>query len=194
LLALSSNNSNSNSKPKSASLLLDTVTPYQNSSAFCEALKERRRRKYSPSRSSAPKTEVDVRITSQTIPHPKLDTATVAQPAAKDQPGGVLFASMKGASARGQRTANGFVVFKGSTAVFEERKSSENYPYVVAQRKELIAEGTLIDKDGFLVFTKDVEFSSPSAAAVVIHGGSANGLISRKNADGKTLRQLDEQA
>jgi hypothetical protein len=120
--------------------------------------------------------------------------APFAQPAAKDQPGGVLFASMKGALARGQRTANGFVVFKGSTAVLEERKSTENYPYVVAQRKQLIADGTLIEKGGFLVFTKDVEFSSPSAAAVVIHGGSANGLISWKTADGKSLKQLDEQA
>jgi hypothetical protein len=119
--------------------------------------------------------------------------APFAQPAAKDQPGGVLSASMKGALARGQRTANGFVVFKGSTAVLEERKSTENYPYVVVQRKQLIADGTLIEKDGFLVFTKDVEFSSPSAAAVVIHGGSANGLISWKTADGKSLKQLDEQ-
>ena len=49
-------------------------------------------------------------------------------------------------------------------------------------------------KDGFLTFTKDVEFMSPSAAAVVIHGGSANGLTAWKAADGKTLKQLDEQA
>jgi hypothetical protein len=104
--------------------------------------------------------------------------APFAQPSARDQPGGVLFASMKGALARGQRTAGGFVVFKGSTAVLDERKSTEKYPYVVAQRNQLIADGTLIERGGFLVFTKDAEFSSPSAAAVVIHGGSANGLIS----------------
>ena len=96
--------------------------------------------------------------------------------------------------ARGRRTANGFVVFQGSTAVLEERPSAEIYPYVVAQRKQLIADGTLIDKDGFLVFTKDAEFSSPSAAAAVIHGGSANGLIAWKTESGKSLKQLDEQA
>ena len=120
--------------------------------------------------------------------------APIAQPAANAQPGGVLFCRNKGAEARGQRTANGFVVFHGSTAVLEERPSAENYPYLVAQRKQLIADDTLIEKDGFLVFTKDAEFSSPSAAAVVIHGGSANGLISWKTKDGKSLRQLDEQA
>jgi hypothetical protein len=45
-----------------------------------------------------------------------------------------------------------------------------------------------------MVFTKDAEFSSPSAAAVVIHGGSANGLIAWKTEGGQSLKQLDEQA
>jgi hypothetical protein len=58
----------------------------------------------------------------------------------------------------------------------------------------LIADGTLIEKDGVWVFTKDTEFSSPSAAAVVVHGGSANGLIAWKNQEGKTLKQIDEQS
>ena len=119
--------------------------------------------------------------------------APIAQPAAKAQLGGVLFCRMKGAEARGQRTANGFVIFHGSTAVLEERPSAESYPYVVAQRKQLIADGTLVEKDGFLIFTKDAEFSSPSAAAVVVHGGNANGLTAWKTKDGKLLKQLDEQ-
>jgi hypothetical protein len=120
--------------------------------------------------------------------------APIAQPAAKTQPGGVLVCRIKGAEARGQRTPNGFVIFRGSTAVLEERPSAESYPHVVSQRKQLITDGTLIQKDGFLIFTKDAEFSSPSAAAVVIHGGNANGLTSWKTNDGKSLKQLDEQA
>jgi hypothetical protein len=118
----------------------------------------------------------------------------IAQASAKPPPGGVLFCRIKGAEARGQRTADGFVVFRDSTAVLEERPSTESYPYVVAQRKQLIADGTLVQKNGLLVFTKDVEFSSPSAAAVVIHGGSANGLTAWKTADGTSLKQLGEQA
>jgi len=120
--------------------------------------------------------------------------APIAQPAAKAQPGGVLYCRIKGAEGRGQRTANGFVIFHGSTAVLEERPSAENYPYVMAQRKQFIAEGVLTEKDGFLVFTRDAELSSPSAAAAVIHGGSANGLIAWKTEGGKSLKQLDEQA
>ena len=119
--------------------------------------------------------------------------APIAQPSAAKQPGGILSCRVKGAEAQGQRTADGFVVLHGSTAVLEERPSAENYPYVIAQRQQLIADGTLIEKDGFLHFTRDAEFSSPSAAAVVIHGGSANGLVAWKTKDGKTLKQLDEQ-
>jgi hypothetical protein len=78
--------------------------------------------------------------------------------------------------------------------VLEERGSAKKYPYVVAQRKQLITDGTLVEKGGFLEFTRDVEFSSPSAAAVVIHGGSANGRTAWKSQDGQTLKQLDEQA
>jgi hypothetical protein len=118
----------------------------------------------------------------------------ISQPDTAAQRGGVLYCHMKGAEGRGQRTPNGFVVFSGSKAVLEERPSMEKYPYVMAQRKQLIAVGALTEKEGFLVFTKDTEFSSPSAAAAVIHGGSANGLIAWKTEDGKSLKQLDEQA
>jgi hypothetical protein len=118
--------------------------------------------------------------------------APVAEIPANPQAGGVLYCRIKGAEAKGQRTANGFVVMGGSAAVLEERESAESYPYVLDRRHQLIADGTLIKKDGFLVFTKDTEFSSPSAAAAVIHGGSANGLIAWKTKDGITLKQLDE--
>ena len=118
----------------------------------------------------------------------------ITQPSAPPQPGGVLLCRIKGAKARGQRTVNGFVVFSGSTAVLEERPSAENHPTVLAQRKQLVADGALVERDGFLAFTKDAEFSSPSAAAVVVHGGNANGLTAWKTEGGKTLKQLDEQS
>jgi hypothetical protein len=118
----------------------------------------------------------------------------VAQPAAKQQSGGILFCRMKGAEGRGRRTPDGFVVLRGSTAVLQERESAKRYPYVLSLRKELIANGTLAQKDGFYEFTRDTEFSSPSAAAAVIEGGSANGLIEWRTKDGKVLKELDEQA
>jgi hypothetical protein len=55
-------------------------------------------------------------------------------------------------------------------------------------RQRLIQDKTLVEQDGLYVFTKDVEFTSPSAAAAVIHGGSANGLTAWKDKNGKTSR------
>jgi hypothetical protein len=101
---------------------------------------------------------------------------------------------MKGAEASGHRTPDGFVVLQGSTAVLQERASAKRWPYVIALRKQLIADGTVVEKNGFYQFTKDVEFSSPSAAAAVIEGGSANGLIEWKTRDGRVLKELDELA
>jgi hypothetical protein len=118
----------------------------------------------------------------------------IAQPAAKQQSGGILFCRMKGAEGRGRRTPDEFVVFRGSTAVLHERELAKRYPYMLTLRNQLIDNGTLIKNDGFYEFTKDAEFSSPSAAAAVIEGGSANGLIEWRTDDGRVLKELDEQA
>ena len=104
-----------------------------------------------------------------------------------------LFCKIKNAVAQGQRTEGGFVVYEKSTAVLSVRPSAEiQYPNTIALRQRLIQEKTLIEQDGVFVFTKDVEFSSPSAAAAVIHGGSANGLTAWKDKNGKSLKELEE--
>lgn len=104
-----------------------------------------------------------------------------------------LICKIKDALARGRRTEGGFVVFAQSTAVLTVRPSAATqYPNTVALRQKLITENTLVEKNGTYVFTKDVEFSSPSAAAAVIHGGSANGLTAWKDESGKTLKELEE--
>lgn len=121
--------------------------------------------------------------------------APIAQPTAKAPAGGVLFCRIKGAEGQGQRTANGFVVFKDSTAVLQDRPSAQQrHPFAVAWRKQLLADGTLAQQGDFLRFTKDTEFTSPSTAAAVIHGGGANGLVEWKTKDGTTLKELDEKA
>jgi hypothetical protein len=121
--------------------------------------------------------------------------APVAQAATKGQPGGPLVCRIKGAEARGQRTPDGFVVYKGSQAVLEERPSAQQrHPFVVTLRKQLVADGTLVQQGGFFEFTKNAEFSSPSAAAAVVHGGGANGLTEWKTESGTTLKELDEMA
>lgn len=102
----------------------------------------------------------------------------------------LLSCNIKELKAEGYLTPNGIVVLKGSQAVLEERGSAKKWPSVLVQRNKLIEEGALINDSGAYVFTKDVEFSSPSSAAATIHGGSANGLTAWVNSDGKQLKNL----
>ncbi|MDP2694076.1 MAG: GIY-YIG nuclease family protein [Gallionella sp.] len=103
----------------------------------------------------------------------------------------LLSCEIKGLKAAGHLTPNGIVVFAGSQAVLNERPSSHKYPWPVNMRQKLKDEGALTVKTDHLLFMQDVEFSSPSAAAAVIHGGHANGLTAWKNKDGKSLKELE---
>jgi hypothetical protein len=103
----------------------------------------------------------------------------------------ILTCEIKGLKATGHPTPTGFVVLKGSHAVLKERSSAQQYPHAIAPRRRLIEEGTLVEDSGHYTFIQDTEFTSPSAAATVVHGGSANGLLAWKTKDGKTLKDLE---
>jgi hypothetical protein len=65
------------------------------------------------------------------------------------------------------------------------------HPFVVTLLGNLKADGSLEQYDDHLVFNRDVEFSSPSAAATVVHGACANGLAAWKDHAGKTLKAIE---
>jgi hypothetical protein len=96
---------------------------------------------------------------------------------------------IKGLVATGQQTPNGFVVFKDSEATLDLRPSAP--PWVIQQREKYVSDRTLTKFDGKFTFTKDVEFTSPSAAAALVCGGHVNGLTAWRNSDGKNLKQLE---
>jgi hypothetical protein len=103
----------------------------------------------------------------------------------------VLVCEIKGLKATGYRTPKGFLVLKDSEAVAQERASSEKWPWPRNMRQTLKADGILTDAGDRLVFRKSFEFSSPSSAAAVVHGGHANGLTAWKTKQGKTLKELE---
>jgi hypothetical protein len=111
--------------------------------------------------------------------------------AATDTEKEMLYCEIKGLKARGHLTPNGFVVLKDSQAVLQERASSKKWPWPINLRQKLKDDGILSVKTDHLLFNQDAEFSSSSAAAAVIHGGSANGLTAWKNKHGKTLKELE---
>ena len=103
----------------------------------------------------------------------------------------LLYCEIKGLKATGFRSANGFLVKKDSEAVAAERPSSEKWPWTRNLRQKLKDDGVLGYTSDRLVFLKDIEFASPSAAAAIIHGGHANGLTAWKDASGTTLKDLE---
>lgn len=113
-----------------------------------------------------------------------------AQPESKEE-ARLLFCEISGLKAVGRLTPNGIVVLAQSQAVQALRRSAADYPWVVNAREQLLKDGALIPADGHLVFSRNHEFTSPSAAAAVIHGGTANGRTAWKDAGGQTLKQLE---
>ena len=99
----------------------------------------------------------------------------------------------KGAVAMGFEGTQGFVVLAGSQAVVESAPSMEQHVRRMYDiRQELIANGVLALEGSFYRFTQDYAFSSPSTAAAVVLGRSANGRIEWKDAQGRTLKALQE--
>lgn len=77
----------------------------------------------------------------------------------------------RGANAKGMQTSEGFVVLKGSQVADTVTKSCPKQ--ISALREKLIASGVI---DASWIFTENRVFSSPSTAAGVVMGRSANGL------------------
>ena len=99
-----------------------------------------------------------------------------------------LICSIKGLQAFGNRTESGFIVYKGSQAVLEHRKSSVRHR---KRREDLVKKRVLVAEPDCYVFSKDYEFTSPSLAAAANCGGSTNGLTKWKNKRGKSLKEIE---
>jgi hypothetical protein len=108
------------------------------------------------------------------------------------KPGDLLTIESKGIKASGYEDAKGFVVVKGSQLVKDEVPSI--HQYMSTLRKDFLAQGVIVDNGSHFVFTQDQVFNSPSTAAGVILGRTANGRIEWKNSEGKTLKQLQVTA
>lgn len=105
----------------------------------------------------------------------------------------LLYCRGKGVEAAGYESTQGFVVRKGSQAVVEVVESMAQYAAnSLAMRQELIGVGVLALSSGVYVMTQDYTFNSPSRAACVLLGRSANGRIEWKDAQGRTLKELQE--
>jgi hypothetical protein len=117
----------------------------------------------------------------------------ITKPGGGHRPSGLLVCRIKNVEARGRPTENGFLVVKGSEAVLKERPSVKKYPYPATLRAQLLSEEILKTEPDKLVFVKDYEFTSPSAAASVVHGGHANGLKEWVDTNGVLLKDREQK-
>lgn len=95
----------------------------------------------------------------------------------------------RGIEAEGTSTDEGFIVAEGSIGSNEVRETLS--PSYAKRRIELIEDGTILIEGEQIRFTKDVLFSSPSAAAATVCGGVWNGRNGWKNDHGISLGDLE---
>lgn len=89
--------------------------------------------------------------------------------------------------AKGTPTNEGFVILKDSKVT--DKLGTSITASLINLRNKLIKENILDGEN--LVFNEDYLFSSPSTAATLILGRSANGLTEWKMKNGKTLKEFE---
>lgn len=105
----------------------------------------------------------------------------------------LLHCQGKGVTATGYDTPQGFVVKANSFASADEAPSLKAYfPNISKLRAELRTNGVVVFDENRLRFTQDYTFNSPSQASSVVLGNSSNGRADWKDANGCTLKQLQE--
>ena len=122
-----------------------------------------------------------------TVGHPVFES--VVTPAKQVDERAIFYCVGPQADAKGEMVEDGFVVFAGSTARLDIVPSAQG-SFVVTGREKLQGNGVLIEDNGSLRFIENYLFQSPSGAAMVVLGRTANGWNEWKNSDGRTLHEL----
>ncbi len=111
-----------------------------------------------------------------------------AATAKKDAASHVFHCKGGGSEGKGELVDEGFVVYEGSRARIHIVASAEDS--VGPNRQKLIDAGVMEEQNGEYIFTEDYLFQSPSSAAAVVLGRSANGWVEWKDSEGLTLNEF----
>jgi hypothetical protein len=123
---------------------------------------------------------------------PLVGLTAFEKPRARGRKSILLVISSKGVKATGYESPEGFVVKEGSQVVADEVPSI--HAYLSTFRKELLQQGVLTTEGESLRFSQDYAFTSPSTAAGVVLGRSANGRIEWKDGKGRILKVIQEES
>src|ERR1035437_8005306 len=118
----------------------------------------------------------------------------VSPTAAEEKSGAkMFFLKSKGVAAKGYQNSGEFMVLAKSEAVLQIAPHALEGSIDIF-RKSLESQGILKVENGRLIFTQNYPFKSPSAAAQVVLGRSADGRIEWINDKGKSIKDLEVEA
>lgn len=95
-------------------------------------------------------------------------------------------------TAIGTVTDEGFVLKKGSQ--FSKTNTDSISGKLIKLKERLLNEGALKDEDNILIATRDILMTSSSYAAAIVAGTSRSGPQSWKAKNGKTMKQIEDEA
>lgn len=145
-----------------------------------------------PTLSEAETADVDSFLLDMLSVFPLLGISVFEKTEAKAIPHELLHIESKGIKATAYEDAKGFVVRAGSQLAKDEVPSIHRYMSTL--RNDLLKQGVIVPQGLCLVFSQDQVFDSPSTAAGVVLGRTANGRIEWKTKGGVTLKQLQTAA
>lgn len=102
------------------------------------------------------------------------------------KPGEKFYIDARGIKASGVVTENGFTVFAGSEV--RDKEASYASKTILDMRHAYFADGGIVD----FKLTRNVDFSSPSNAAVFLFGANASGPQTWKDENGMTMLEHDK--
>ena len=143
-----------------------------------------------PSLSDADRADAELYLADMLLCLPVLGVSFFERPPTQAKTNRELLLIAKGIEAEGFEDAGGFVVRAGSKAVKKEVRSI--HPSLTELRSVLIAQGILIPDGDSLILAQDYVFNSPSNAASVLLGRNSNGRIEWKDANGRTLKSIQD--
>jgi hypothetical protein len=145
-----------------------------------------------PSLSEPDAAEMEGFLEEMLLIYPVLGLNAFERPQARQAPERKLYLRARGITAEGYEDAEGFVVLAGSQVAKDAVPSAHRY--LVTMRQSLAERGIVVPDGDSSRLAQDYTFDSPSTAAGVLLGRSSNGRVEWKDAEGRTLKELQTSA
>ena len=145
-----------------------------------------------PALSESDRSEAETFLEEMLVIYPLLGVDAFVVPIVLPSAPAPLQLRARGIVASGHDSPEGFVVHAGSQAALTEVPSLHDY--LRKLRANLVTSGALAADAGLYRVTQDYTFDSPSTASGAMLGRTSNGRVEWKDAQGRSLRDIQEAA